>query len=89
MKKQQSQLSITSEVITEHDKTADEIVFKNVHNGKGKSIFSKWIIPKELKTDFLKQLQYIGIDSSQIYPDKDFYDGIDADLESFILGFLE
>lgn len=84
MRSQKSQLSITTEILVDQGKYANDIVFKNVINGQGKSIFNKWIIPKQMKQEILYELAKENIDESTIYPDNDFINEVKDDFESFI-----
>jgi hypothetical protein len=88
MLNQKSQLSISTEIFREHDKLADHIVFSKVMNWDGQSIFDKYIIPKELKTEFQSKLKENGTDTDFIYPDNDFFNRYEKELLTFIMKTL-
>jgi hypothetical protein len=88
MLNQKSQLSISTDIFREHDKLADHIVFSNVMNWDGQSIFDKYIIPKELKTEFQSKLKENGTDTDFIYPDNDFFNRYEKELRAFIMKTL-
>ncbi len=89
MLNQKSQLSISTEIFGEHDILADNIVFNNVMNWDGQSIFDNYNIPKELKTEFLSKLKENGTDTDFIYPDNEFFNRFEKDIQVFLVENLK
>jgi hypothetical protein len=65
---QQSSFSICTELLEDHDKFADKIVFDGVHGGEGHSIFAKYIIKGNLKPSFLANLDMMNITANALFP---------------------
>jgi len=57
---QQSRFTVTTHLLTPHDKMAEEI--------GGNEVIRKWVIPYELKPKFLKNLKAMNITASALFP---------------------
>jgi hypothetical protein len=65
---QQSSFSVCTELLEDHDKIADSIVFNGVHGSEAQSIFTKYIIKGSLKPRFLANLEMMNIKASALFP---------------------
>ncbi|MEN8242792.1 MAG: FRG domain-containing protein [Chloroflexota bacterium] len=65
---QQSSFSVCTELLEDHEKFADNIVFNGVHGGEGQSIFTKFIIKGNLKPRFLANLEMMNITANALFP---------------------
>ncbi|MBI9015488.1 MAG: FRG domain-containing protein [Clostridiales bacterium] len=68
---QKSEFTLSTELLIDHDVLIDEIVYKNVNNGKGHSLFSKIIINKNLKKKFMIELNKMDINAGNLFPGLD------------------
>ena len=91
MKSQSSSFSLSSEITEPHDITADNIVFSRIGNPPEEkySIFDKYIIPKNLKKDFLSKLNEIDINASTLFPDTRVIDELKKELDLIIKDLLD
>ena len=65
---QQSSLTVCTELLSDHDVFADNVVFSGVHGGEGCSIVKKYIIPSKLKPKFLANLEMMNITANALFP---------------------
>jgi hypothetical protein len=68
MTAQRSNFTICTELLEDHDKVADSIVFDGVHGGEDKSILTKYIVKSSLKHQFLANLEMMNITASTLFP---------------------
>jgi len=65
---QQSSFTVCTEILSDHDVFADEIVFSRVHGGEGHSIVQKYIVPSRFKPKFLANLEMMNITANTLFP---------------------
>jgi hypothetical protein len=65
---QQSEFTVCTELLTDHDDFANQIVYSGVPGGEGHSIVKKYIIPSELKPKFLANLEMMNITANALFP---------------------
>jgi len=65
---QQSEFTVCTELLYDHDTFADELVFSGVHGGEGHSIVKKYTIPSKLKPRFLANLEMMNITANALFP---------------------
>ncbi len=65
---QQSSFTVCTEILSDHDVFADEIVFSGVHDAEGHSIVQKYIVPSRLKPKFLANLEMMNITANTLFP---------------------
>jgi hypothetical protein len=65
---QQSSFTVCTEILSDHDVFADEIVFTGVHGGDGNSVVQKYIVPNTLKPRFLANLEMMNITANTLFP---------------------
>lgn len=68
MAAQKSSFTVCTELLEDHDKVADSVVFDPVHGGEGKSIGTKYIVNRKLKHQFLANLEMMNITASTLFP---------------------
>ena len=74
------------EILEEHDITATEILFSKCINRREDQPghLCKYIIPKELKSDFVLKLKEKNITKESLLPDKRILDKISKDFNRFV-----
>ncbi|MBK7454966.1 MAG: FRG domain-containing protein [Anaerolineales bacterium] len=65
---QRSSFTVCTELLEDHDKVADSVVFDHAHGGEGKSIVTKYIVKRNLKHQFLANLEMMNINASTLFP---------------------
>ena len=65
---QQSEFTVCTELLSDHDAFADDVVFSGVHGGEGHSIVKKYVIPSSLKPRFLANLEIMNITANALFP---------------------
>lgn len=68
MAAQRSSFTVCTELLEDHDKVADSVIFDHVYGGQGQSILTKFIIGRHLKHQFLANLEMMNITASTLYP---------------------
>jgi hypothetical protein len=83
MNAQHSSFTISTEILDSHDFTGDDITFgRSINRAEvNPSIFYKYIVPSNLKIEFLKKLEEEGFTQENLFPDSRI---MDEDSEEFL-----